>query len=171
MTVRAWVSFGLGGAVIDPASGEALLIQRLKAIGVDTRDSPYAWDDFNEIIADILATPHDVKIAVGGDSLGANEAPAIAQAVRQKKGIDLLFGFQRSEYGVQVVVPANVIKAVNVYNPIWIATVGLGDDPWTLEAGNTRTVIRSIPIEAAHPGDFGVAQDIVFTYIKQLTGS
>jgi hypothetical protein len=171
MTVRAWISFAMGGAVLDPATGEVLLIQRLKAIGVDTRNSPYAWNAINEIIADILATPDDIKIAVGGDSLGANEAPAIAQAVRQKKGIDLLFGFQRSEYGTQVVVPANVIKAVNVYNPIWIATVGLGDDPWTLEDGNTRTVIRSIPIEAAHPGDFGVAQDIVYTYIKQLIGA
>jgi len=172
MTItRAWVSFGLGGAVFDPATGEAMLVQRLKAIGVDTRGSPYAWSDFNTIIADILATPDSIKIAAGGDSLGANEAPAIAQAVRQKKGIDVLFGFQRSEYGVQVAIPANVIKAVNVYDPIWLETGGLGDDPWTLEDGNKRTVLRTIPIEAAHPDDFGVAQDIVFTYIKQLAGA
>lgn len=171
MTVRAWISFGLGGAVIDPATGEPLLVRRLKAIGIDTRGSPYAWDDFNEVIADILATPDSIKTAVIGDSLGANEAPAIAQAVRQKKGIDLLFGFQRSEYGVQVAISANVIKAVNVYNPVWLETAGLGDDPWTLEAGNTRTVLRGIPIEAAHPDDFGVAQDIAFTYAKQLIGA
>src|SRR5580704_818193 len=132
--VRAWVSFGLGGAAIDPVTGESALVARLKAIGVDTRQSPYAWSDIQAIADDILATPEGVKIAVGGDSLGANEAPAIAQAVRAKKGLDLLFGFQRSQYGVQVAVPRNVIKAVNVFNPVWIETAGLGDDPWTREA-------------------------------------
>lgn len=169
MSVRAWISFGLGGAVFDPASGETELVARCKSIGVDVRGSPYQWSDIAEIANDIVATPDGTRIVVGGDSLGANEAPQIAQLVRHRKGIDLLFGFQRSEYGVQVAVPKNVIKAVNVYNPIWLETVGLGDDPWTLEDGNSRTVLRSIPIEAAHPDDFGVAQDIVFGYINQLT--
>lgn len=166
--VYAFISFGLYGAAMDPASGEVQLVARCKAIGVNVMGSPYQWSDIQLIVDQIMGLSLGVKIAVGGDSLGANEAPAIAQALVGKRDIDLLFGFQRSEYGVQVPVPHNVIKAINVYNPIWIETGGLGDDPWTLAPGNTRTKLITTPIEAAHPDDFGVAQDIVFNQIKAL---
>jgi len=166
--VRVWASYGLGGVAFDPASGERQLVARCKAAGFNPMGSPYQWSNIQTIVNEILLTPKTVKIAVGGDSLGANEAPAIAAALVGKRDIDLLFGFQRSEYGEQVAVPANVIKAVNVYNPVWIETMGLGDDPWTRFPGNTRTLLRTIPLEVAHPDDWGQAQDIVFSYIKAL---
>lgn len=166
--IRVWASYGLGGTTFDPLSGERQLVARCKAAGFDVRGSPYQWNDIQAIVDDILRTPEDIKKAVGGDSLGANEAPAIAAALAGKRDIDLLFGFQRSQYGVQVDITPNVIKAVNVYNPVWIETLGLGDDPWTRAAGNTRTILRTIPLEVAHPDDWGQAQDIAFSYIKAL---
>lgn len=170
--VRAWISYGLGGSLWDPPSGERQLVTRCKAIGINVMSSPYYWDDFDQVISEILASPKDAKIIVGGDSLGANEAPAIAKSLTYSRHIDLLFGFQSSEYGVQVDIPPNVLKAVCVYNPIWLETIGLGDDPWRLAAGNKTTkLIPPIPIEAAHPDDFGIAQDIIFNYIKQVKGT
>ena len=169
--VYAFMSFGLGGAALDPAGGEARLIGRLKAIGVDTVASPYDWSDIQTIVDRCVALPKDAKLAVGGDSLGDNEALQIAHMLNGRRDIDLLFGFQRSEYGVQFNVPANVIKAVEIYNPVWLETLGLGDDPWVLAPGNRRTVLRNIPIEATHPDDFGIAQDIVFAYIKRLASA
>ncbi len=166
--VHAFISFGLGGAALDPSAGETRLVCRLKATGVDTADSPYSWSDIQAIVERCLALPKEAKLSIGGDSLGDNEALQIANILNGSRDIDLLFGFQRSEYGVQFNVPANVIKAVEIYNPVWIETAGLGDDPWVLAPGNRRTILRNIPIEAAHPDDFGVAQDIVFSYIKSL---
>jgi hypothetical protein len=159
----------MGGAALDPSSGERNLVKRLRAINVNTHESPYSWDDIHTIANAAIAVPKGDKIAIGGDSLGSNEAVAIANALKGKRDIDLLFGFQRSDYGVQGTVPSNVIQAVDIYNPYWWQTLGLGNDPWTLEPGNTRTKLLSVPIAAPHPGDFGVAQDIVFNYIKHLT--
>ena len=168
----AWISYGLGGAAIDPASGEQQLVARLKAIGVHCSNSPYSWNDLQTIVDQILAAPHGIKLIVGGDSLGANEAPAIAKAVQGKRNIDFLFGFQRSQWGVeQCGVPSNVVEALSIYNPIWIETLGLGDDPWTLEAGNDTTKLTNVPMEAAHPDDFGAAQDMVFDRIKAIIGA
>ncbi len=166
--VCAWISFGMGGQQLDPSNGERYLVARLKAIGIDTMASPYQWSDTQLIVNQILAAKDCDKDAVGGDSLGANEAPAIAAAVVGKHDIDLLFGFQRSEYGVMVDIPSNVLKAVNVYDPVWLETQGLGDAPWKLAAGNTRTVLRTLAIEAMHPDDYGVAQDVIFNYVKAL---
>lgn len=166
--VHAFVSFGLGGAALDPSGGEAQLVSRLKTIGVETADSRYNWSDSQIIVDRCLALPKDDKLVIGGDSLGDNEALQIANVLNGRRDIDLLFGFQRSEYGVQFGVPANVVKAVEIYNPVWLETLGLGDDPWVLAPGNRRTLLRNIPIEAAHPDDFGVAQDIVFAYVKGL---
>lgn len=167
---RIFVSYGLGGVVFDPPNGERLLISRLKAIGASTQRSPYQWSDVQTIVDAILAAPKDAIICVGGDSLGANEAPAIAQALRGKRTIHYLFGFQRSQYGVQVDVPDNVLVADSIFDPNWFDTFGLGDDPWRLAAGNKRTNLRNIAIRAMHPDDYGEAQDLVFDRIKSLIG-
>jgi hypothetical protein len=50
--VYCWVSFGMGGAGLDPTYGERYLVERLKAIGVDTLDSPYQWSDLQKIYDD-----------------------------------------------------------------------------------------------------------------------
>ena len=171
MTVYAFISFGLGGAVFDPATGETALVARLKAIGINTMDSPYQWSDIQTIVDQIMALPRNANVVVGGDSLGANEAPAIAQALVGRRTIDYLFGFQRSQYGDQVAVPSSALVADSIYDPLWIETFGLGDDPWTLADGNKTTRLTNIPIQAAHPDDYGEAQDIVFQKIKAIKGA
>jgi hypothetical protein len=107
----------------------------------------------------------------GGDSLGANEAPAIAAYLAKLK-IDFLFGFQRSIWGgEQCGVPKNVVTATSIYNPGIIGairTLGMGADPWTLAPGNTVTRLENIPIYASHPDDAGLAQNICFNRIAQL---
>jgi hypothetical protein len=171
--VYAWVAYGMGGAALDPAAGEAYLVRRLKAIGVDTMESPYLWSDLQKIHDAILKIPAAAKHVGGGDSLGANEAPAIAASLPHIK-FDFLFGFQRSSWGVQVGVPKNVVNATSIYNPGIIGgllTLGMGNDPWTLALGNTATHLENIPIYARHPDDWGLAQDIVYNRIKQLAVS
>jgi lysozyme family protein len=161
---RAWISFGMGGASLDPAGGEAYLVQRCQAIGIDTRHSPYQWNDLQTIANDISLS--NTKVIVGGDSLGANSAPHIAALT--KNNIDLLFGFQPSNWGEKVLVPANVAVAVCIYNPVWFETLGMGNYPWALAEGNHRTKLIVYPIEAPHPDDIGHSQDIVFNYIKEI---
>ena len=174
MTVKifAFVSFGMGGANLDPTYGERYLVERLKAIGVDTLGSPYNWNNVQAIYDAVLKIPVGNIICGGGDSLGANEAPAIAAYLNGKRIIDYLFGFQRSTWGgEQCGVPANVIAADSIYNPGaigFLRTLGMGSDPWTLAAGNTKTKLRNIAINAPHPDDFGTAQDIIFAKIHAL---
>jgi hypothetical protein len=165
--VFAWLSFGQFGELADPITGLRRLTTRLHEVGVHTMRSPYHWSDNNTIVGEVIAAPKEVKIVVGGASLGDNEAVEIANQLQGKRDIDLLFGFQRSKFGRQFEVPNSVIKAIEIHDPNLLSDP-FGDDPWVLAKGNTRTILRNIPIDAPHPGDFGVAQDIVFNAIKQL---
>ena len=68
--VYAFISFGLYGAAMDPASGEVQLVARCKAIGVNVMGSPYQWSDIQLIVDQIMGLSLGVKIAVGGELLG-----------------------------------------------------------------------------------------------------
>ena len=171
MTTFAWISVGMGGAPLDPAGGEVLLTQKIKALGVNVGTSPYLYSDVQTICSEILATPAESTIIVGGDSLGANNAPYIATAIRALRGIDYLFGFQPSVWGYHSTVPRSVVEALCIYNPNWVETMGLGDYPWPLEAGNTRTKLRYITNSDLHPGDSDSAmQDIIVGDVKRIIG-
>jgi len=164
-----FASYGLGGSIVEWWNdGLRELIARCRAIGIKTAASPYNWDDVDSIVRHIDGLPADAKIAVGGASLGDDEAPDIAS--RTKHPIAYLFGFQCSSYGVDVGVPANVAVADNIYNPSWLQTFGLGSRKWRLAPGNTVTQLRNIPIYAPHPDDWGAAQDIVFSQIHKQLG-
>lgn len=169
--VHAFISFGMGGANLDPTYGERYLVERLKAIGVDTMNSPYQWSDVQKIYNDIRKVPLTDALVGGGDSLGANEAPAIAAYLGRRK-IDYLFGFQRSTWGgEQCGVPSNVVAADSIFNPGiigFLRTLGMGSDPWTLAEGNTTTKLQNIPLKMPHPADYGVAQDIIFSRIHAI---
>lgn len=174
MTINAiaCIMFGMGGAVFDPAGGEEVLCGKIKALGVDIAGSPYQCTDLSAI-ATVLHRAHSEgkKLIVGGDSLGANNGPAIAQAVRQSFGLDYLFGFQPSLYGAHVEVPRNVVEARCIYNPNPITTFGLGAYEWQLEAGNSRTKLRIVTNNDMHPGDDDVAmQALVIADIKRIVG-
>lgn len=164
------VMYGLGGAALDPAGGEAVLVQKIKALGIDTAGSPYQYSD-TSLIAGILLAAHakGLKVGVGGDSLGANNAPYVAQSVRTHMGVDYLFGFQPSEYGMHQPVTKNVIEAFCTYNPNWLETFGLGAYAWQLETGNTRTRLTVVTNNDAHPGDDDVvSQNIILADIKRI---
>ncbi len=165
----AFVSYGLGGLILDPSAGEVLLCRKIKALGVDIGKSPYLYSDTQLIADSILAAPKDSIIILGGDSLGANNAPFIAASIRTKRGIDYLFGFQPSMWGYHSTVPKSVVEALCIYNPNWIETFGLGDYPWPVEAGNTRTKMRYIQTHDAHPGDNDPKmQAVIIADIKRI---
>ena len=126
----AFVSYGMGGAALDPAGGEVALVAKIKALGVDVGASPYLYTDTQTIADAILATPAGSVIILGGDSLGANNAPFIATSIRTKRGIDYLFGFQPSLWGLHSTVPKSVVECLCIYNSNWLETFGLGDYPW-----------------------------------------
>lgn len=164
------IMFGLGGQYFDPAMGEVYLVARLKALGVDTAASPYQYNDFAAIEAALLAAhAKGNKIGVGGDSLGANNGPAIAQALRTRIGLDYLFGFQPSLYGAHVLVPRSVVEARCIYNPNFLTTGGLGAYEWQKEANNTRTKLRIVTNNDMHPGDDDIAmQNLVISDIERI---
>lgn len=175
MTVKAvaCVMFGMGGAIFDPAGGETVLVQKIKALGVDTAASPYQCTD-SQAIANVLMAAHaqGARLIVGGDSLGANNGPYIAQSLRTHLGLDYLFGFQPSEYGQQVTIPRSVVEARCIYNPNFFATFGLGAYEWQLEPGNVRTKLRIVTNNDMHPGDDDVAmQNLVLADIQRIIAS
>lgn len=171
MTGKVFISYGLGGAAVETwSNGLRLLVQRCKAIGLDTAGSPYNWNDLGPIISEINRTPSAVPIAIGGASFGDDEAPDIASRI-VRRPVKYLFGFQCSIYGVDVGVPSNVEFADNIYNPSWLETFGLGFRRWHLAAGNKVTKLNNIPVRASHPGDWGIGQDIIFSRLhKHLVG-
>lgn len=172
MTAYAFISYGLGGAALDPSGGEAQLVAKINALGVDTMASPYLYTDVQTITTTILNCPKDAKIIVGGDSFGANVAPWIAQNLQTERDVDYLFGFQPSQWGAKYDIPDNVIEALCIWNPTWVKTLGLGNYQWQLTAGNSTTNLRYIETSDSHPGDNDSAmQDIIVADIKRIIGA
>jgi hypothetical protein len=168
---HAFVMYGLGGATLDPSYGEAYLVQRIKALGVNTHASPYQYYDTQTIANAVMAVPKGDAIVIGGDSLGANDGPLVAQGLIGHHTVDFLFGFQPSLWGRHVQIPANVTKALCIWNSNWFQTVGLGAYEWVKAPGNNHTILEIIDRHVAHPGDSDMAmQNIVLNHIKQLTG-
>lgn len=169
---EAWVSYGLGGQAFDPAGGEVALVAKIAALGVNCGDSPYLYSDVQTIVNGILAAPAGTKIILGGDSLGANNAPYIATALLGKRKIDYMFGFQPSVWGYHGTVTENVVEYLCIYNPNWLETFGLGDYPWPVADGNKITKGRYIMNSDPHPGDSDVAmQATIIKDIKRVIGA
>lgn len=165
----ACILFGLGGAPFDPAGGEVVLCGKIKALGIDIAGSPYQCTD-SQPIADVLTKAHAAgsKLILGGDSLGANNSPYIAQSLRALLGIDYMFGFQPSLYGLHCPITPNVIVARCIYNPNPIETFGLGAYEWQLADGNKRTRLIVTTNSDFHPGDDDVAmQNLVLADIQK----
>jgi hypothetical protein len=189
------ISYGMGGDWIDKAAsggyGEDYLRDRCKKIGVNTLNSVYQWSDTQRRFDDVRRIKHinpTAKIALGGDSLGDNELGDDVAALAQIGiEVDLIFGFQGSEWGKHTQITPNVKRALIIYNPNVIMTAGLGayalplveppvvatgeslyDGKWRVGNGG-KTQVRYVQIEAPHPDDWGVAQDIAYHEILQLS--
>lgn len=164
MPIYAAIVYGLGGSLFDPATGEAYLVQRLKAIGVQCGPSPFQESD-TEGVVDWLKDKIGTKVIIG-DSLGANNAPFFVSQL--KEPVDYIAGFQPSEYGQHFPIPSSVGRAHCIYDPYWIDTGGLGYYEWELGPDNHTTKLVVTQHRGAHPDDWGWSQDIVFNEVKGL---
>lgn len=158
------VIYGLGGSWLDPAGGEAYLVERLKALGVETGASPYQYYDTNGIVG-LLRSDVEFR-GIVGDSLGACNAPFFAAQYGKK--VDYIAGFQPSIYGQHYPVPANVGTAHCIYDPYFVDTGGLGYAVWQLAPGNRSTRLIVTEHRGAHPDDAGYTQNMVLAEIRGL---
>ncbi len=95
------ISFGLGGSAVDDAIsggyGENYLVRRCRALpNADVMNSPYEWSDAQKIYDDIMRHPPTDRFALVGDSLGDNELGDILAALKGRRTVDLIGGFQGS---------------------------------------------------------------------------
>jgi hypothetical protein len=135
------------------------LVQRIKAIGLETFDSPYYRNQAREIDAIIKRVPWGIPIASGGVYLDKDDGPDVAQ--RANRAIRYLFGFQCSTYGFKVGVPDNVEFADNIHKPSWFGNNWSRNTPRPDDEKTGR--LRNIPLS-----DWWVAQDIVFSRVHRL---
>ena len=164
------IIFGLGGGWLDPRGGEVYLAERCKSIGLDVGSSPFNYAD-GQGVYDFLKDA-DWR-AIVGDSFGADFGPQYAGTLAPRK-VDFLAGFQPSMYASNIqngtiTVPANVVTAHCIRDPIWVDTGGLGFATWVAaDPKVTRLLITEH--RGAHPDDTGYAQDLIFGEIKSLIG-
>lgn len=142
--------YGMWGAVTDP--GEREFTAKVQSLGVDVGASPYNDRQVEQIVADFTAAPADAIRLLWGSSLGANNCPVVA-VYAPAIVIHGMWGFQASDGGAKVPIPGNCLYAHEVYNPIWIQTMGLGAYAWVKAVGNTKTSLWDEPRYDFHPGE------------------
>ena len=139
--------------VLLTAGGTKRLQRRMAELGVEVR-GPFGAKEELRIAQQIQSLPTEVKVVVGGSSLGANAAPRIGAMVCPRE-IDLMFGIQPSLWARRKGrVTANVKRAVYFYVPwYWPVTFGLGQYRWKRQEGNTVTTLVEWPTYMTHPGN------------------
>lgn len=165
------VVYGWGGSIFDPADGEVEMLALGKAAGFIVPDTPFQYDDANGI-ANFLSQGAAFRALVG-DSFGADYEANYADSVHRLK-IDIGVGFQPSMYANDVrngviTIPTNIKLAHCFRNPVWIETLGLGYARY-VAADPKMTVVMETDIQAPHPDDDGIAQQLAFAQIKHLAG-
>jgi pimeloyl-ACP methyl ester carboxylesterase len=112
---------GLGGRVT--SSGIVSLQEELSAIPNTIVALPLAQHNWRDAVKLIKQQKPETKIVVIGYSLGANNSTYLAQNV---KHVDELIAIQASVWGRATSVGENVDKAIEIYNPKFWRTAGLG---------------------------------------------
>jgi hypothetical protein len=112
---------GLGGRVT--SSGIVSLQEELSAIPNTIVALPLAQHSWRDAVKLIKQQKPETKIVVIGYSLGANNSTYVAQNV---KHVDELIAIQASVWGRATPVGENVDKAIEIYNPKFWRTAGLG---------------------------------------------
>ena len=112
---------GLGGRVTSP--GIVSLQEELSAIPNTIVALPLAQHNWRDAVKLIKQQKPESKIVVIGYSLGANNSTYVAQNV---KHLDELIAIQASVWGRATAVGENVVKAIEIYNPKFWRTAGLG---------------------------------------------
>lgn len=158
--------YGMGGASTDPA--EAGFSRRVKELGVNIHDSPYADYQAGQIAAIIEKLPPEDGVFVWGTSLGSNNTPVVCSYTKHR--IDGAFGFQASIYGAHVPLTNNVQFAHLIYSYNPLPAPGLGAYIW--EVGSMNPVSyhkerRDLP----HPGDYDItSQDMFLSEMRRIMG-
>ena len=112
---------GLGGRVTSP--GIVSLQEELSTIPNTIVALPLAQHNWRDAVKLIKQQKPETKIVVIGYSLGANNSTYVAQNV---KHVDELIAIQASVWGQATAVGENVDKAIEIYNPKFWRTAGLG---------------------------------------------
>lgn len=130
--------YGLGGLTTSP--GMLTLAGKVRKLGASfVVLGPYDQDEWQEAAADLDKRPKGDLIGAVGYSLGANNVVEIAAELGRR--IDYIAGVQPSYWGLGVdwsgfiALPPNVGRALNIYNPNFAATFGLGYARYQAPAG------------------------------------
>ena len=112
---------------------------------------PVTWTAYGSIAAAMSAVPKSVKVGVMGYSCGGStELGAASQASRS---VALVEGVQVSPYCPPyfTTLAANVQEAVEVYNPVWVDTLGLGSMLWQCGTGFNCSNFTAVERDDSHP--------------------
>jgi Cache 3/Cache 2 fusion domain len=112
---------GLGGRIT--SHGIVSLQEELSAIPDTTVPLPLAQHSWRDAVKLIHQQKPETKIVVIGYSLGANNSTYVAKNVNH---VDELIAIQASVWGRATAVGENVDKAIEIYNPKFWRTAGLG---------------------------------------------
>jgi hypothetical protein len=112
---------GLGGRVSSP--GIVSLQEELSVIPNTIVALPLAQHNWRDAVKLIKQQRPETKIVLIGYSLGANNSTYIAKNV---KHVDELIAIQASVWGPTTALEENVDKAIEIYNPRFWRTAGLG---------------------------------------------
>jgi hypothetical protein len=112
---------GLGGRVSSP--GIVSLQEELSVIPNTIVALPLAQHNWRDAVKFIKQQRPETKIVLIGYSLGANNSTYIAKNV---KHVDELIAIQASVWGPTTALEENVDKAIEIYNPRFWRTAGLG---------------------------------------------
>jgi hypothetical protein len=121
--------YGLGGLVTSP--GVRTLAEKIRKLGTNfVVLGPYDQSEWHTAAADLAKRPAKELIGAIGYSLGANNVIEVAAELGRK--VDYLVGIQSSYWGLGVdwsgtiTLSPNIGFALNIYNPLFAATLGLG---------------------------------------------
>ena len=166
--------YGLGG--LATSAGMLTLAGKIAKLGANFIVlGPYDQDAWPQAAADLNARPPSDLIGAVGYSLGANNVVEIAAELGRR--IDYIAGIQPSYWGLGVdwsgviTLPPNVGCALNVYNPNFAATFGLGYARYAAPAGFSGR-LQLVTTEDLHPdvdNDAGV-QGLILANLQNIAG-
>ena len=166
--------YGLGGLTTSP--GMLTLADKIKKLGASfVVLGPYEQDAWQQAAADLNDRPAGDLIGAVGYSLGANNVVEIAAELGRK--IDYIAGIQPSYWGLGVdwsgviTLPPNVGRALNIYNPSFAATFGLGYARYAAPAGFSGS-LQLVSNDDLHPdvdNDAGV-HGLILAGLQNISG-
>jgi len=167
--------YGLGGLTTSP--GMLTLAGKIKQLGANFIVlGPYDQDDWPQAAADLNARPSGDLIGAVGYSLGANNVVEIAAELGRR--IDYIGGIQPSYWGLGVdwsgviTLPPNVGYALNIYNPNFVATCGLGYARYAAPAGffGRLQLVATADLHPDVDNDAGV-HGLILNGLRNLTAN